>query len=85
MLTLKDDVMMVELPQGHTMAELTEMCKEELKGIIDAGMTYGKDIKINGRLTTSMALLMGHELAHVCRSVSLFDPKEGVYIPVITH
>lgn len=85
MLKMNENIMLIELPQGYTMAQLNDICKAEIKAIIDQGLTYGKDICINGRVTTAMAMLLGHELAHVCKSVSVFDPKEGVYIPVITH
>lgn len=46
---------------------------------------YGKDIKINGRITTAMSLFLGHYLAHICKSVSIFDPKENNYLLVIKH
>lgn len=83
MFRLDGDVLYVELPQGKTMAQLTEDCEDEIKGLVPE--FYGKDMKINGRLTTSMALVLGHELAHVCKSVSIFDPKENAYVLCIRH
>lgn len=85
MFKIEGNILMVTLPQGKTMKELTEMSKSEIRTLIESGQTYGKDIKINGRITTSIACLLGHELAHVCRSVSIFDPKEGEYVLCIAH
>ena len=53
--------------------------------MVETGKLYGKDLKVTGRITTGMAMMMGHELAHVCKSVSIFDPKENEYIRVISH
>lgn len=79
------EVLSVELPSGKTMAELTADCTAEIRAMISRGEFYGINVKINGRLTTSMALVLGHELAHICRSVSIFDPKEGSYVLAIKH
>ena len=46
---------------------------------------YGKDIKLNGRVTTGMALFLGHKLAHVCKTVGIFDPKLNRYVLTIKH
>ena len=81
----KENVLSVELPSGKTMAELTVDCTAEIKAMVARGEFYGKDVKINGRLTTSMALVLGHELSHICKSVSIFDPKEGSYVLAIKH
>lgn len=85
MFNVKEEILFVELPQGKCQEELVIMAKEEIRRMIGNGVFYGKDIKINGRITTGMALLLGHELAHVCKSVSIFDPKENSYIRVIEH
>lgn len=82
---LEEDVMYIELPQGMTQAELVSAAKIEIKALIESGAVYGKSIKLNGRLTTGMALVLGHELAHVTKSVSIFDPKENDYVLCITH
>ena len=42
-------------------------------------------IRVYGRITTSMAMVLGHELCHVARSVSMFDPKENEYVECIKH
>jgi hypothetical protein len=83
MLTLEDDVIRIELPEGKTQGELINLCAEEIKNLQEG--FYGRDIKITGRLTTGMALYMGHALAHICKSVSIFDPKENTYFLCVKH
>lgn len=85
MFRLEGDVLYVDLPQGRTQDELVESAKEEIRKMIKDGVFFGKDVKLNGRLTTGMALMLGHELAHVCKSVSVFDPKENEYILCVSH
>lgn len=85
MFKLENEILSVDLPQGHTMQELNVLAREEISRMIAEGLFYGKDLKVNGRITTAMAILLGHELAHVCRSVSIFDPKEGQYVLCIKH
>lgn len=82
---LEGEVLFVELPAGKTQAELVSAAKEEIDGLIKAGVFFGKDIKLNGRLTTGMAMMLGHELAHITHSVSVFDPKENDYVLCIAH
>ena len=78
-------ILNVTLPQGRTMAELTRECSAQIHELILAKRIFGKDVSINGRITTSMALVLGHELSHVCRSVRIFDPKEDEYVACIKH
>lgn len=85
MFSLEGDIMYVTLSEGKTQAELVSAAKEEIKALIESGAVYGKSIKLNGRLTTGMALMLGHELAHICKTVSIFDPKENDYVLCITH
>jgi len=85
MFTLEDDVLRVSLPEGKTQKELICLAKEEIRQLIDNCQLYGLNLKINGRITTGMVLLLGHELAHICKSVSIFDPKENGCITVIKH
>ena len=73
----------VELPEGKTQKELVSEAKKELKQKSET--FFGKHILINGRITTGMALMMGHELAHISKSVAIFDPKENDYIVCIKH
>jgi hypothetical protein len=83
MFKLENDILRVELPEGKTQGELIALCAEELKKIESA--CHGLEIKINGRLTTGMSLFLGHKLAHICKSVAIYDPKEGVYFRAVWH
>lgn len=85
MLELTFDILTVTLPEGKSQEELIHKCKEEIKGIIATGATFGKDVKITGRITTGMALALGHELCHVCKSLSIFVPQENKYTTCIRH
>lgn len=85
MFRLEGDVLHIELPQGKSQAELVKEAETEIDEIIKSGALYGKDLKINGRITTGIALMLGHKLAHVCRIVSIFDPKLNSYIVCIKH
>ena len=78
-------VLEIILPENHTAAELVELADIELKGLISEGRFYGMNVRIFGRLTTGMAMSMGHLLAHVCKSVEMFDPKENRFYKVISH
>ena len=83
MLTLENDILKINLPQGRTQKELLIQLADEFKAMEES--FHGKNIKIYGRVTTGMSLWLGHKLAHVCKSVSIYDPKEGDYILVISH
>lgn len=85
MFHLEGDLLKITLPSGLTQKELVQMTIEEIRSLIESGDLYGKDLRLNGRLTTGMAVSLGHELAHVCKSVSIFDPKENEYILCIKH
>ena len=80
-----EGVLTVTLPEGKTSLELLAEGQVEIRALVETGATFGRDIKIIGRITTGLALMLGHELGNVCRSVSLFDPKEGRYDLVIKH
>ena len=76
----------VELPEGKTQASLINESLEEIQLIQNnTRCFYGEHVYINGRVTTGMALMLGHFLAHICKSVSIFDPKENTYIKCIGH
>lgn len=83
MFRLDGDTLRVELPEGKTQGELIALCVEELKKV--EADCHGLEIKINGRLTTGMALFLGHKLSHICKSVSIYDPKEGEYFRAVWH
>lgn len=83
MLTINNDVMTITLPEGKSQQELVQELAEKFKEF--ESQLYGKEIKITGRVTTAMCLWLGHRLAHICKSVSIFDPKENLYVLVIKH
>jgi len=83
MLRVEKDTLFVNLPEGKNQEELVSLCKTEIATIERS--LYGKEVKINGRITTGMALFLGHKLAHICKSVSIFDPKENQYIRAVWH
>ncbi len=84
-LNLDGDILTVTLPTGKTMAEINEMAEAELKVTDTLQMCFGKHIKVTGRCTTALAVFLGHQLAHVCKSVSIFDPKENAFVLCIQH
>lgn len=84
-LNLDGDILTVTLPTGKTMAEINEMAEAELKVTDTLQMCFGKHIKVNGRCTTALAIFLGHKLAHTCKSVSIFDPKENSFVLCIQH
>jgi len=82
---IEEQILHIDLPQGKTQEDLVRLASEELDELISSGSLYGSHAKINGRLTTGMALMMGHKLAHVCKTVSVFDPKENSYVLCVSH
>jgi len=52
MITIKEDILQIELPQGKTQSELVINLKDKLK--THQSEFYGRDIKINGRCTTAI-------------------------------
>jgi hypothetical protein len=87
MLELKNDVLKITLPEGLTNHYILELAKEELNVIANCEENnfYCKDLTINGRITTHLAMFLDHRLAHICNSISLFDPKLNSNITVIKH
>lgn len=83
MFELNEDILSVNLPEGKTQKELIEITKNEIKKIEKD--LYGLDVKIEGRITTAMCLYLGHYLAHITKSISIFDPKERDYILCVSH
>jgi hypothetical protein len=77
----------VNLPQGKTNKEILETAESEFSADNEnlIKQCYGKIVYVTGRITTHLAMWVGHKLAHVSRLIELFDPKENEYIPVIKH
>lgn len=83
--SIDGEVLAVTLPTGKTMAEINALAEEELGTTDTLQMCFGKHIKVNGRCTTALAVFLGHKLAHVCKSVSIFDPKENTFVTCVSH
>jgi len=84
-LKLELDILQVTLPEGKTQVELIVELAAELADTNFMSSLHGLNVKINGRITTAMAMMLGHKLAHICKSVSIYDPKEKEYILAIWH
>ena len=74
-----------ELPQGHTAKELADATKVQIADIIKSRVTFGKVVRLFGRMTTGMAAVVAHELAHVSKAIEIFDPKENCFYRVVGH
>lgn len=83
MLELFNNVLEITLPEGKTQEELIQILGKELRNLEDK--LHGLSLQINGRITTGMSLYLGHKLAHICKDVSIYDPKEKGYIKAIWH
>lgn len=83
MFELNGDILIVNLPEGKTQAELVEIAKSDIKKIESS--LHGLELKIEGRITTSMCLFLGHHLAHITKSISMYDPKEKEYVLCVKH
>jgi hypothetical protein len=46
---------------------------------------YNTHVKFIGRLTVAMAMSIGYLFSSICKSVSIFDPKENKSIEIINH
>ena len=83
----KQDIVQIEfeLPKGFTAEELADATREQISDIIRKNITFGKTVRLYGRMTTGMTAVLGHELAHVAKAVEIFDPKENCFYRVIEH
>lgn len=61
------------LPQGFDQPDLIAAALRDVASFADK--LHGKHAQINGPCTTGMALALGHKLAHITKSVSIYDPK----------
>lgn len=77
--------LVVTLPEGKTQVELVEATKAFFSKEENKKLFYGKNVVILGRITTAMCLCIGHILAHICQTVSIFDPKINNTVLVIKH
>lgn len=84
-LRLEGNVLKVSLPQGKTQEELIALCAKEVEELVASKALAGKDVLVDGRITTGMSFYLGHALSHACRSISIYDPKEGRFIKCVWH
>ena len=75
----------VELPEGQNQSTLVCDARQEIEELNKTGVFYGKEVHINGRITTGMSLMLGHALAHTCCAVHVFDPKLNGYVLCVWH
>ena len=73
----------ITLPEGLSQDEIITISAASLKAIEE--QLHGKNVQIYGRCTTALALMLGHKLAHICASVSIYDPKMAGYVLAIKH
>lgn len=78
-------VLTCTLPQGKSGQELVNEARTAIQEIAKSRVTFGKDVVIDGRITGAVCLAIGHELAHICKSVSITAPMEGSSILCISH
>jgi len=74
-----------ELPQGYTAKELADATRDQIAEIVKSKATFGKIVRLYGRLTTGMAAVIAHELSHVSKAIEIFDPKENSFYRVVEH
>jgi len=80
-----DDQLLIKsvLPQGFDQPDLIAAALRDVASFAD--QLHGKHAQINGPCTTGMALALGHKLAHISKSVSIYDPKLAAYVLAVTH
>lgn len=71
------------LPQGFDQPDLIAAALRDVASFAD--QLHGKHAQINGPCTTGMALALGHKLAHITKSVSIYDPKLASYVLAVAH
>lgn len=83
----EEDVIQIdfELPQGFTAKELADATRDQIADVIKSKVTFGKTVRLYGRMTTGMAAILGHELSHVSKAIEIFDPKENCFYRIVEH
>ena len=85
MFTLDGDKLFVSLPAGKTQQELINIGVAEINTLVNSRQLDGLDLIIDGAITTGVALMLGHKLAHIAKSVSINVPREKAVAIAITH
>lgn len=75
--------LVITLPQGKTKKEINQMAKRELDSL--RFKLAGQKVIITGRITYTLALMVGAYLGNICKSISAYDPKaegEDEFVPI---
>lgn len=76
----------VDLPNDKTKTEINQMARAELDAL--RFKLIGQKVLIGGRLTYTLALMIGAYLGNICQSISAYDPRyEDEVVPIFlaTH
>ena len=79
----KNVLVEVSLPQGKSGQELVDQALSSISKIEKD--LHGNNVLFTGRITTPMAMAIGHKIAHICKKVYCYVPQEKVYVEVISH
>jgi len=71
--TSEDHRLLVTLPEGKTKAEINHMAHSELVAL--RSKLAGQSVLFSGRITYTLAMMLGAFLGNSCKSISAFDPK----------
>lgn len=69
-------------------ADNDAICKDAsatLREIEAAGGFYGQILKVTGRMSIPVAMVIAHKVAHLFGAIAVFDPKLSKFVVVITH
>ena len=81
-LIIEGDLIKIVLPkENSTQYQILEIAKREFTQEFEESLRK-KDIKIYGKLPSGLAIFLGFKLKRICKSVSAFDPREGIYIKI---
>ena len=75
----------LEIGFGDEAGENDAIVKEVESTLKTTDLTGGGTLKINGRASLPIAIVIGHAVAHMFREIGCFDPKLDKYVIVISH
>jgi hypothetical protein len=88
-LSTKDDgvtkVLKVGFGRSAQNDEIVRDAVEAVREIVRSGELNGRNVVINGPASIPVAAALAHELMHVAKTVSVFDPKLNADIVSISH
>ncbi len=65
--------LIVTLPEGKSKAEINQMAQLELKKL--RPKLSGQKLLMTGRMTYTLAMMVGAYLGNICREISAYDPQ----------